>query len=327
MSLVVVGGTVVDVIFPRVPRLPRWPQHTESTPANLVLLNEPPIVTVGGNGANAAYVAARCGANVTLHTQLGDDAPGGLARAWLERAGCRVCATTAGAATAMNVTAANADRERAILFYPGAPAALPPVAGLDPAPTHLLVSGWPHPPLDALAAELQAARARGIFTALDAGPILGRPWTLRGLRPVLAALDLFLTNDYEICRIARCAQTEEAIMKLRRVFTGHVVIKCGAQGVRWIPQRTNEVRAVAAPRIHAVNTVGAGDSFNGALLAALTRGTDWAEALRGACAVAASVVASPSGVLGVRPDGVVDRPEDFNHQTETQCHENLARQC
>ncbi|HEY1107601.1 MAG TPA: PfkB family carbohydrate kinase, partial [Opitutaceae bacterium] len=87
-SLAIVGCTVVDIIFPDTPRLPRWPRHTEFTAANLIQLPRAPLVTIGGNGANAAYVAARRGARVTLHTAIGDDILGGLAHAWLRDAGC-----------------------------------------------------------------------------------------------------------------------------------------------------------------------------------------------------------------------------------------------
>jgi ribokinase len=301
MSLVIIGSTVVDLIFPRVPRLPAWPRHTESTQDNLVLLRDAPIVTLGGNGANAAYVAARCGAAVAFHTQIGADALGELARRWLENAGCRLHAPKRAASTAVNVTVANARQERAMFFHPGAPGAMPLLASTGPAPSHLLVCGWPHPPLATIARGLRAARRRGVFTALDAGPILGRPWTPAALRPAFGALDLFLTNDYELRKITRAARLDAALARLRRDFTGHVVVKRGADGVLWLPASSDLPRHVPGRAVRVVNTVGAGDSFNGALLAGLVRGAAFPAALRAACAAAASVVASPRGVLGVRP--------------------------
>ncbi|HEU5081686.1 MAG TPA: carbohydrate kinase family protein [Opitutaceae bacterium] len=356
MSLAVIGGTVVDIVLPRVPRLPVWPRHTESTLANLVLLREPPIVTLGGNGANAAYVAARCGTKVTLHTQLAADTTGELARGWLERAGCRVvCARAQGtlatkvsakrvsgarnaaskSATAMNVTAANARQQRAMFFFPGAAVEMQTFAdvlnGDEIGRRFLLVTGWPHPPLAEMAQGLRAARTREMFTAVDAGPILGRPWSLSALRPVFASLDLFLTNDYELCRIARTATCEAAIAKLRLVYSGHLVIKRGGDGAQWIPKETSEVVSVGSRRVRVVNTVGAGDSFNGALMAALDRGADFPRAMREACATAASVVASKHGVLGVQPRSEhrvpAPAPTPNSSQPKTHSHENLAGQC
>jgi ribokinase len=143
-----------------------------------------------------------------------------------------------------------------------------------------------------------------VFTALDAGPILDRPWSLAALRPVFAGLDLFLTNDYELRQITRRPRLDAALVQLRRDFRGHIVVKRGADGVFWLPANSDSPQHVPGRSVRAVNTVGAGDSFNGALLAALVRGAVFPEALRIACTVAASVVASPRGVLGVRPPRV-----------------------
>ncbi len=300
MSLVILGGTTTDIILPQVPRLPAWPAHTEFTAANLVLLRTPPIVTLGGNGANAAYIATRCGARVTLHTQLGDDAFGSLARDWLETAGCHVFAANPAAGTPLNVTAANAQRQRATFFYSAGQ--LPAVTRFDsPAPSHLLVCGWPHPPLAIITRTLRAAKKRHIVTALDVGPILGAPWTLTGLRSVLASLDLLLGNEHEVLRITRSDTIPIALAKIRRVFPRDIVIKRGGEGALWIPAGSATPQTTPGVRVKTHNTIGAGDTFNGSLLAALDRGLDFPAALRLACATAATVVRSARGVLGVVP--------------------------
>ncbi|EIP97113.1 sugar kinase, ribokinase [Opitutaceae bacterium TAV1] len=306
MSLLVTGNTVVDIVFPGVKRLPEWPRHTESTPDNLVLLSRAPIMTLGGNGANAAWVAARCGARVELHTRIGPDAAGRLARSWLDEAGCEVRVAggsrAAGASTAVNVTAANVRHGRATFFHPGQPVAMPSgLATRQEMPSWILVCGFPHPPLPSIARGFRGAIRRGAFTALDTGPILGRPWTLASLRPVLGSLSLLLANEYELGKIAGTANPGEMIRRVRRVFSGHLVVKRGAKGARWIPASSDECFDVPARCVRVVNTIGAGDSFNGALLAALDGGAGFAAAVRTACAVAASVVASPDGVLGMKP--------------------------
>lgn len=300
MSLVILGGTTTDIILPQVPRLPAWPEHTEFTAANLVLLRTPPIVTLGGNGANAAYIATRCGARVTLHTQFGDDALGALARDWLETAGCTVFPANPTAGTPLNVTAANTRRQRATFFYSAGE--LPAVTRFSsPAPSHLLICGWPHPPLPALARTLRAAKRRAIVTALDVGPILGPPWSLARLREVLASLDLFLANEHEIQRITRTTTVPAALARLRKVFAQDVVIKRGSKGALWLPAGSTTPQETPGLRVRTHNTVGAGDTFNGGLLAALDRGLDFPAALPLACATAASVVRSARGVLGVVP--------------------------
>ncbi|MGC4073011.1 MAG: carbohydrate kinase family protein [Nibricoccus sp.] len=300
MSLAVVGCTVVDVIFSGVPRLPVWPRHTEFTATNLVLLSRGPIVTLGGNGANAAYVAAASGVDTVLHTRIGADVLGGLARGWLEKAGCRIVAR-AGGSTAINVTAANDRLERTSMFHPGEPVAMPPRAAGRAKASHLFVCGWPHPPLPVLAREFSAARQRGIFTALDAGPILGRPWSRKALRPVLAQLDLFLANEYEALRLTGAPDLATALVRLRRDCPGQVVIKRGGKGATWLPAGETQARNLPRHRVRVVNTVGAGDSFNGGLLGALARGEEFSAALQTAMRTAARVVSSPQGILGIRP--------------------------
>ncbi|MCF3650013.1 carbohydrate kinase family protein [Synoicihabitans lomoniglobus] len=298
MALHIIGGTVVDVILPRVSRIPLWPEHTEFTSSNLTLLPDAPITTLGGNGGNAAYVAGRCGAKVILHTRIARDAMGQLARGWLTAAGCRVVTKGRVSATAVNVTAANQRLGRATFFYPGEPVELP---GRLTACSHLLACGWPHPAPDKLAQQLASAHREGARTAIDIGPMLGRVPSLVAMTSVWAVLDVLLANEHELGRLTRGGDLATAVRRLRKRFAGHIVVKRGADGVSWWPEGESVAMEFAPPRVVAVNTVGAGDSFNGAWMAAWQASGDFATALRYANRAAATVVKSPQGVLGVRP--------------------------
>lgn len=298
MALLIVGCTVVDIILPEVTRLPAWPDHTEFTRHNLVLLETAPMVTLGGNGANAAYAAARCGAAVTLAGNEADDDFGRVARQWLRTAGCRLAPPVKSGRTAINITAANPRLQRATFFYPGAPLSLPVDAGKA---GWALVCGWPHPPVDAAARRFARWRRAGVRIAYDVGPLLGMAPKLTALAPLLASLDLLLANEHELCAITRTRRLSDALARLRQFHEGDVVVKRGAQGALWLARGGDRATLSAGRRVKAVNTVGAGDSFNGALLAALDRGTSMRRALAFANRVAASVVASPRGLLGIRP--------------------------
>lgn len=300
MSLLIIGNTVIDLIFPGVERLADWPQHTEFTDDNLVLLQTAPIITVGGNGANAAYVAARTGATVKLHSNIGADSFGTIARNWLEEAGCEVTAGSPALRTATNVTLANARLQRATYFYPGATPRLPAPAVTA---TSILIAGWPHPTVRSSAQRLKLWRSRGIRTALDVGPFLETKPTLNSIAPQLAHLDLLITNEHELLELTDSPDIRTAITTLRQRFTADIVIKRGADGVSWYPPSSTRARHVRGLKIKAVNTVGAGDAFNGALLSALDRGERMTAALQFANATAASVVASQQGVLGVQFPG------------------------
>lgn len=298
MSLSIVGCTTLDVIVTNVARLPVWPRHTEFTSDNLVLLPEPPILTVGGNGANAAFVAARCGATTTLHTTLGEEAHGRLARQWLEDAGCQVHSPRR-VSTPVNVTASSSKHQRATFFYPGAPLRFPKrEAFLNT--SHLLVCGWPHPPMSVLTRSLPSLRRDSVFVGLDAGPIIGPAWSPEVLGQILKNLDLFIANEHEVKTLTQSSSLQAAIRVIRQAYPRHIVIKRGGKGAVWVAEGTSKPESVEAPKIKAINTIGAGDSFNGGLMAALSQGETFPSALRSACQVAASVVASGHGVLGAK---------------------------
>lgn len=301
-SLAIVGCTVVDIIFPDTPRLPRWPRHTEFTSANLIQLPQPPLVTIGGNGANAAYVAARRGARVSLHTAIGDDILGGLAQTWLRDAGCSVHTGARGGSTSLNVTAADKGQRRATLFHPPIATRLPRLP-LSALPRAVLVCGWPHPPLPQLKQFFRSLRRRGVMTALDPGPLLGPLWPTAALAELLKHVDLLLLNEHELRRLSRRPSLTAALRWARTACPGDIVVKRGAKGALWISRDREEPEEVATPKVRVINTVGAGDTFNGALLAALVDEQPLARALRTAATTAAHVVASGRGVLGVK--GVV----------------------
>ncbi len=150
-----------------------------------------------------------------------------------------------------------------------------------------------------MARGLAAAKKKGVFTALDAGPLLGGLWSQSALRRLLAQLDLFIANEHEFQKLFRTTDFTVGFHGLRKHFSGHVVVKRGRIGALWLPEGEDVAIAVTAPRVRVVNTVGAGDSFNGALLAALADGVEFSRALRAACRIASRVVGSPRGVLGL----------------------------
>ena len=78
--------------------------------------------------------------------------------------------------------------------------------------------------------------------------------------------------------------------RLQAMGPAVVVITLGSRGCQVIAAKT---WSVAAPRVEAVDTVGAGDAFNGALAAALADGRDLRKAVAWANAAAALAVTQP----------------------------------
>ncbi len=157
--------------------------------------------------------------------------------------------------------------DRALVTYLGAISALTgadvpdaAMAGLD----HLHVSSFflqeglrPHLP------ELFArAHRAGLTTSLDTGFDPSGRWD-GGLRETLRETDLFFPNEVEL---AALTGTEDPAEGLRRLGGGRtrVVAKLGKDGAAALD--SEEVVRVPAYPVEAVDTTGAGDSFNAGFL-------------------------------------------------------------
>ena len=67
----------------------------------------------------------------------------------------------------------------------------------------------------------------------------------------------------------------------------------GGEGVAWLEGAT--LHRMPAFRVRAIDTLGAGDVFHGALALALGEGSEWEQALQFASAAAAAKCSRPSG--------------------------------
>lgn len=130
-----------------------------------------------------------------------------------------------------------------------------------------------------------AARARGITTSFDTNWDPTEGWD-GGVAKMLAACDVFFPNAAEAQRIARLDDVEEAARALARMGAvgrtdgGPIVaVKLGTAGALACCAEGPLVR-VPAMRVEAVDTTGAGDSFNAGFLRAWLDGADLQESLR-----------------------------------------------
>lgn len=124
------------------------------------------------------------------------------------------------------------------------------------------------------------ASGRGITTSLDCGHDPDEQWN-SGLREVLAETDIFLPNGEELCAITGCRGPIEALSVLENGRT-RTVAKLGSQGCLTLER--GEALHVPALPVDAVDTTGAGDSFNAGFLHAWLEGRDVHACLRFASA-------------------------------------------
>ena len=128
---------------------------------------------------------------------------------------------------------------------------------------------------------------------------------------------ILLANEREARALA--GVSGEAAARLLSERYALVCVKLGAEGV--VAVSDNEVHRIAAERVESPNATGAGDAFDGVLLAALARGMPLQDALRRACHAGALAAAGDetwpeltqrgrpgaAGRRGVRYDGADDR--------------------
>jgi len=138
------------------------------------------------------------------------------------------------------------------------------------------------------------ARERGVRTALDTGwPTEGWTDAVRAETfATLAHVDLFLPNLDEVRGLLgdEDLAPDAALRALAPRVAGRVVVKLGPDGAGYFDG--DRFATAPAPPIEVADTVGAGDTFNAAILAGLRDDLPWDAAVAAAVEVASQAVAS-----------------------------------
>lgn len=131
---------------------------------------------------------------------------------------------------------------------------------------------------DALPELLAAARAAGATTSVDTNDDPSGRWDPPGFDALLAATDILLPNAAEALALAGPGASTPQQAAARLAARGPlVVVKNGAEGALAHDGRT--VTRTAGTPAEPRDTVGAGDSFDAGLVAALLAGLPLARAL------------------------------------------------
>src|SRR6478752_913977 len=124
------------------------------------------------------------------------------------------------------------------------------------------------------------ARRRGIPVVVD----VDRTMSLR--EGLLTASSHLVFSSEALQATAGIPDDGEALKKIAKLTPSFLAGTRGAQGTLWLDQQQNLRQTPAFP-VHTVDTLGAGDVFNGAFALAITEGQDVPGALRFASAAAA----------------------------------------
>ena len=299
--IVVVGSTMIDMIT-----------YSRKIPsAGETVIGDSFALGFGGKGANQAVMASRLGAEVFMVNTLGDDVfgdttvknfqeqgidttyvarvPGasGVAPIWVEPNGTNRIICVPGANNAMTISQVTQ--------------ALSELSDID------LVIGQLEIPQEVTAAAFAAAREKGIPTILNPAPFA----------PLIDALrensDWIIPNETEFAGLnptGALPESDAEILSVSQALECKFVVTLGEKGAAFT-NTSGEVERVAAPRVSAIDTTGAGDAFVGAFAYGLGLGMSMSKAIALGCACAS--------------DSVTRKGTQSSYPTKTQASEILSR--
>ncbi|WP_415343517.1 ribokinase [Enterobacter hormaechei] len=281
-NLVVLGSINADHIL----NLETFPTPGETVTGNQYQ------VAFGGKGANQAVAAGRSGANIAFIACTGDDDTGERVRKQLASDNIDIApvSVVAGESTGVALIFVNAEGENVIGIHAGANAALTTerveaqrgiIAGAEALLMQL------ESPVESVLAAAKIAHENHTSVVLNPAPA-------RVLSDELLALvDIITPNETEAekltgIRVENDDDAARAALALHDKGIGTVIITLGSRGV-WASVN-GEGRRVPGFKVKAIDTIAAGDTFNGALVTALLEGKAMDGAIRFAHAAAAIAV-------------------------------------
>lgn len=281
-NVVVIGSLNMDLVT----RAPRLPVGGET------LIGHSFATVSGGKGANQAVAAARLGAQVAMVGCVGSDDYGVQLRDALlaEQIDCQAVSVVEDS-SGVALIVVDDNSQNAIVIVAGANGAMTP-AVIDQFDAVLQAA-------DVVICQLEIPDAT-VGHALKRVRALGKTVILNpapASRPLPAdwftAIDYLIPNESEATALSglpvdSLESAEKAASHLIAMGAGKVIITLGAQGSLFANGQSFE--HFPAPKVKAVDTTAAGDTFVGGFAAALAAGKSEAEAIRyGQIAAALSV--------------------------------------
>lgn len=281
-NLVVLGSINADHIL----NLESFPTPGETVTGNQYQ------VAFGGKGANQAVAAGRSGANIAFIACTGDDDTCERVRKQLASDNIDIApvSVVAGESTGVALIFVNAEGENVIGIHAGANAALT----TERVEAQRAIIGGAEALLMQLESPVESVLAAAKIAHENHTTVVLNPAPARVLSDELLALvDIITPNETEAEKLTgiRVENDDDAARAARALHDkgiGTVIITLGSRGV-WASVN-GEGRRVPGFKVKAIDTIAAGDTFNGALVTALLEGKKMDDAIRFAHAAAAIAV-------------------------------------
>ncbi len=302
---VFVGGPVCDISITGLDRFAS--AEFEFSERSDVWHDQPARLLPAGTAGNAALVCAALASRSRLVGPIADDLMGRAIAAEFRSNGVELHATPA-LSTASHVIVNSIDGRRQAYFHPGSNldlAAVPRQWLTGP----LLLTGLnlavARPIIPGVLELAHAAHEAGQFVALDIGQAGPDMLTFDELCELDGAVDALIGSSHE-WHLVLDGQPAREMRDLQSIHPGHIVVKRGPDGAEHYRPGKTEPVSVPAPKVQAINPVGAGDAFAGAFMAMAARGADIASAIRIGCAAGAAAVEQAGGPVAVKRDRVME---------------------
>ena len=294
MSIIVFGSINIDLAA----KTPRLPQPGET------IIGSNFFTAGGGKGANQAVAAARLGTCTHLIGRVGNDKFAEELLTYLQSYGLNTDNVLIDKNTHSGVAIIAVDEigQNNIIVIPGAnnnvgEADIERLKNLLPSATSLLLQL--EIPLEVVVRAAKVAQEAGVRVILDPAPAVA-DFSI----DFYPLIDIITPNEVEAGQLVGFGvhDTETAILagkQLQERGVKNVIVKLGDRGAVAVTQ--DESFFVPAFAVEAIDTVAAGDAFNGGLAAALDGGLTLSEAVVWGCA-AGALCATKVGAQVAMPD-------------------------
>lgn len=277
-QILVIGDALIDHQY--------WVERMPNPGEDTTILSTS--TNVGGSAANTAIALAWLGARTKFCGTIGCDLDGDLIREQMQVVGVDISGIQFGEVTGFTITMIDGSSERTMFSFRGSSSnALSVEPDLLESILNcriLLTSGYQLLYPDQANMVLSAAErvhAQGNLVALDPSPLIGDVQPEIRKR-ILELTDILLPNRKELALLTE-EEEQPAALKKAAQLSKCVVVKLGSQGA-WMSirkgfhfadgQKITDDQIFQAPalQVDAVDTTGAGDSFNAGFLASFLRG-------------------------------------------------------
>jgi sugar/nucleoside kinase (ribokinase family) len=289
--VLVIGELNVDIVATGLRSLPQMGSEIIATDF---------AITLGSASAIFAVGMAKLGHAVTFVSQVGKDQFGDFCLTALKASGVHIDNVRRNVKVKTGATMAfSGVRDRALVTYPGAIESFS-YEQLDMSllkrHQHLHMKSYflQRGLRSSFPKIFRRAKELGLTTSFDPNSDPAGSWG-KAMRNVLRHTDVLFLNQREAMELTRAATVHSALKNLGELVPC-AVVKLGARGS--IAIRGEELGRVPGFKVKAVDTTGAGDSFDAGFISGYLSGAPLSECLRQGNACGAFSALEPGGVAG-----------------------------